>query len=357
MLSLERVFLPPVPTVNENAQDQTNIAVRSGHGSTPDSAQQHIAGSLSASNAVSISSPSLSPLSSPRSISVFPSPPPLSPTTISPPVTNSRHESVWSGTGTDLNRDGPYSNSELAGEAARPPVPPPSSSKGASRSSPAADHLSAFPSSLTEVPIVQGLEVDLTWTKKKLRSNSGQAVETRQENPAEAQQVVSKTKEGRKRKLSTLHGSSPVPDRTSREPLEALINQIGQSNVIADIQESVRKLEARSYKGCKPVKYLQSGTSIHIDTPAARIIDETPHLAREIEDSTLKEQLSRIHHRMALANFYCAYRAAHATPYAFLQELDRHPFQHTHQTRARNRNKRTEVKERFIDGMKMSKLV
>ena len=54
---------------------------------------------------------------------------------------------------------------------------------------------------------------------------------------------------------------------------------------------------------------------------------------------------------MALANFYCAYRAARAKPYVFLQQVDRHPSQHTYQTQVphRNRNKRSEVKERFIE--------
>ena len=99
----------------------------------------------------------------------------------------------------------------------------------------------------------------------------------------------------------------------------------------------------------KPVRYFQSRTTVRIDTPAARIIDMISHLAPEIEGGTLNKQLSRIHHRMGLADIYCAYRAAHAQLYVFLMEFDRHPSQRTHQTRVQKRNKRREVKEHFIE--------
>ena len=158
----------------------------------------------------------------------------------------------------------------------------------------------------------------------------------RQEHSTKAQQVGFKTRREKRKKLFTCHRLSPVSDRTGRKPLKVLINQIGQNNMMVDIQESVRKLETRSYNVRKPVRYLSSSTPIHIDTPAARIIDAVPHLARELEDSTLNEQLSRVHHRIALADFYCAYRVAHAQSHTFLKEVDRHSSQHIHQAQSRN---------------------
>ena len=323
-------------TVNEKAQDQTNIAVRYGPGSTPDSAQD-IAGSLNTATAISISSRS-TPLSSPRS--VFSG---------SSPLINDVREHVWPETGRRLDRDDPNSDSEVAEEVVRSPTPPSASSNEASRPSSAATERSAFPSSSTTLPALEILEESSTWTRKRLRPKSGQAVAIRQEHPTEAQQVGSRTGREKRRKLSTCHRLSPVLDRTGRKPLEVLISQIGQNDMMVDIQESARKLETRSYNVRKPVRYLPSRTPIDIDTPAVRIIDAVPHLAREIEDSTLNEQLSRVHHRIALADFYCAYRAAHAQPHTFLKELDRHPSQHIHQAQPRNRNKHTEVKKRFIE--------
>lgn len=289
---------------------------------------------------------------------------PSSPTTAFPPIDNSQSDSVLVRTHlsrfgsdkvtaqcTDLhNGSGSDSDSGFAGEAGELPDPRHAASTGASKSSPAASPRFAFPPSPTEVPIFQKSEDGLTWTKKKLRSNSGQAVKIRQEPPAETQNIAPKTKKKVKKKASTLHQSSPVPDHTGCEPLVVLINQIGQTNTIADIQESVRQPKARKpHQIRNPSEGLQSRTPIHIDTPPARIVDSTPYLARKIENSFFNDQLSRVYNRMALANFYCAYRAAHAKPYAFLQKFDRRPSQYIHRFRARNRTKRAEIKNRFIE--------
>ena len=92
-----------------------------------------------------------------------------------------------------------------------------------------------------------------------------------------------------------------------------------------------------------------------IDTPPGRSIQATPSLTREIEHSTFNEQLSRIYYCIAVANSYCAYRAAHANPYVFLQELDRYPSQQPPQSRTRNRTKRAEIKDRFISSSSLNR--
>lgn len=88
---------------------------------------------------------------------------------------------------------------------------------------------------------------------------------------------------------------------------------------------------------------------MQIDTPPARIIQAPPNLAGEIENSAIDERLSRLHNRMALAEFHGAYHTAQAKPEEFLQELDRNLLRHADQLRARNRTKMAEVKERFIE--------
>ena len=97
------------------------------------------------------------------------------------------------------------------------------------------------------------------------------------------------------------------------------------------------------------MRYLQSRTTVRIDAPAARIIDMISHLAPKIEGGTLNKQLLCFHHRMGLADIYCAYRVAHAQLYVSLKEFDRRPSQRTHQTRVQKRNKRREVKAHFIE--------
>ena len=81
----------------------------------------------------------------------------------------------------------------------------------------------------------------------------------------------------------------------------------------------------------KFVKYLSNKTFIHIDTFTTRIIDVVSHLTRKIENNILNAQLSRVHHRIVLTNFYCVYRVAHVQSHIFLKEFDRHSFQHIHQ--------------------------
>lgn len=88
---------------------------------------------------------------------------------------------------------------------------------------------------------------------------------------------------------------------------------------------------------------------MQIDTPPARIIQVTANLVRDIEGSIFNEHLSRICHRRALADFYCAYRAAHAKSHVFLQELDRHPSQHPHGSQSRLLSKSGAIKERFTE--------
>ena len=65
---------------------------------------------------------------------------------------------------------------------------------------------------------------------------------------------------------------------------------------------------------------------MQIDTGPARIIELIPKLAKNIEDSNIDEKLSRFCNRIALADFYCAYRAAQDKPGEFLHELGQVPF-------------------------------
>lgn len=228
---------------------------------------------------------------------------------------------------TDLRDD---FNSESGWEVAGPFDLRHKISKSSDGERSAGNDYSALQPSPAEVLISKRLEESFSWTKERLRSKPGQVVKAQQDHLAEDHNTIPETKKGTKRKTLASHEQSVVTDRTSPRRLVALVNQIGRTNTITDIQETIQELKVRLYQADTLDESLHSRTPLQIDTPPARIIQSTPNLAREIEDSIFNEYLSCIYHRMALADFYCAYRAAHAKPHVFLQELDRHPFQYPH---------------------------
>lgn len=181
----------------------------------------------------------------------------------------------------------------------------------------AGDDHSALQPLPTETPISETSEEDPSWTKRRLRSNTCQTGGTQQVQSAEDYNTTTKTQKGKKRKASTSREISAAADRTSPGPLVALVNQIGRTNTIADIRETIGELKTSPYRARALAESLYSRTFMQIDNAPARIIQATPNLARDIEGSIFNEQLSRICHRTALADFYCAYRAAHTKSHVF----------------------------------------
>jgi len=309
-------------------------------------------------NAVPASRASSSPLSSPRSFSSRSSRLPSSPTRTSPLIDNSRDEAFSIGTSsprhsdkvttqsTDLQDD---SDSESGKEAGGPIHLQHTISKSADGIRSVGDDHPALKLLPTEAQISETSEEDLPWTKRRLRSNPGQTGGAQQAQSVEDHNTTTKTQKGTKRKASTSHESSAAADRTSPGPLVALVNQIGRTNTVADIRETIQELKASPYRTRNLAEGLHSRTPMQIDTPPSQIIQVTLNLVRDIEGSIFNEHLSRICHRRSLADFYCAYRAAQAQSHVFLQELDRHPSQHPHGSQSRLRSKSGAIKERFIE--------
>lgn len=288
----------------------------------------------------------------------MPFPLPSSPTRTPPSIDNSRNGSSLAGTSlSQLGSDNVISQftdfqddslSEFGREAGGPFDPRQSSTKSPNGMESASNDHPALQPSPAKEPISERSEGNLSRTKRRLRSNDRLASKTQPDHSREDYDTSIKTKKGTKRKASASPETSVAADRTSPGPLVALVNQIGRNNTIADIRENVQELKASPYRARALAESLHRKQLIQIGTSPARIIQATPNLAREIEHSTFNEQVSRIYYRIAIANFYCAYRAAHANPYVFLQELDRHPSQQTPQSQTRNRTKRAEIKDRFI---------
>lgn len=314
---------------------------------------------MSTANAVPASRASSSPLSSPQSFSSRSSLLRSSPTRISPLIDDSGDGLSLAGTrsrrrsdkvttqSTDLQDD--FESGREAGGHVAPQYP---ISKSPDRVRSAGDDHSALQPLPAEAPIPRTSEEDHLWTKRRQMSNPGLTRRTQQAQSLEGHNTTTKTQRGTtgmKRKASASHELSAAADRTGPGPLVALVNQIGRTNIIADIRGTIQELKARPYRAHALVESLHGRTPMQMDTPPARIVQITPNLVRDIEGSIFNEHMSRIRHRIALADFYCAYRAAHAKPYVFLQELDRHPFQHPHGSRPRLRSRSGAIKERFID--------
>ena len=85
------------------------------------------------------------------------------------------------------------------------------------------------------------------------------------------------------------------------------------------------------------------------EADSARLFQVVPTVARQIEESAACEQVSRILNRLALAEFYRAYRAAQAQPDQFLQVFNQILPTLVTRAVAPNRTKRTEVKNKFTD--------
>ena len=67
-----------------------------------------------------------------------------------------------------------------------------------------------------------------------------------------------------------MHKSSFISNRTNRESLKMLIDQIEQNKMITKIQKSIKKLKIKSYEICKFVIYFLSKTNIHINISTIR---------------------------------------------------------------------------------------
>ncbi|KAG8531639.1 uncharacterized protein KY384_003270 [Bacidia gigantensis] len=224
-----------------------------------------------------------------------------------------------------------HDESDFVGSADGPSPPQRRLSNGQLVLGSTAEHRAALPLSPAKTPRCEDSAVDLARTRKRMRKS---ALETKNE-PS--------------RKARKIHKRSSVKDCTVPGPLCALIDQIGRRGKTADIQEIVRELKTRPHRppGLTPTIY--SRIPIRSDTTPLRIIRAIPNLAGEIEASTINEQLSRVHNRIALADFYCAYRAAQAKPDEFLQELARNAPHRRNPPRAPKGTRRAEVKECFIE--------
>jgi len=234
-------------------------------------------------------------------------------------------------------------------ETGRPADSRPTVSHHSSRVSSASNDRSTRQPSPVEAQISGETEGKLSWTKRRLRSSHGQAEKTQETRPALGHHNSTNVKRGTKRKVSMSHEPSAAVNRTSPGPLIALVNQIGRSSMVADIRETIQELKARPYRMHTLTGSLHGKTPMQADTSPAQMIQATPSLVQDIESNLFNQHLSRICHRIALANFYCAYRAAHSQPLVFLQELDQHPSQIHHRSHARLRNKSGVIKERFME--------
>lgn len=75
-------------------------------------------------------------------------------------------------------------------------------------------------------------------------------------------------------------------------------DNFGRTDKTVDIQEMVRELKARPHPERNAAESFHSRTHLQIDISPARIIQMIPDLAREIEGTTISDQLSRICNRI-----------------------------------------------------------
>ena len=247
---------------------------------------------------------------------------------------------------------GPIASGASSSFLSSPPSPSSVSSLPTSsqtKTSSVIDDHAARPPSPVEAQISGESQEKLSGTKRRLRSNPGHAEKTPENRPVVAHRTTINTKRGTKRKAWISHEPAAAVDRASPGPLVALVNQIGRSSTVADIRETIQELKASPYRMHALAGSVHGITPMQADASPTQIIQATLSLVRDIESTLFNQHLSRIRHRIALANFHCAYRAAHTQPLVFLQEIDQHPCQVRHRSHARLRNKSGVIKERFME--------
>lgn len=237
-------------------------------------------------NTIPASRASSSPLSSPQSLSSLSSPLPSSPTRTSPPTNNSRDDvaeislprldsNEVATQCTDLQDD---SDSDSGNEVGGPPDPRHTIPKSPNGVRSACNNQLAVQPSPAEAPVSERPKDILSWKEGRLRSKPSQAMKAQQDHSAEDHNTTTKTKKGTKRKASTSHEQPAVEGRTSSGPLVALVNQIGRTNTIPDLQETIQELKARPYQTHALAESLHTRTPMQIDYPPARIIQAIPNL-------------------------------------------------------------------------------
>ena len=284
--------------------------------------------------AVSASRASSSPLSSPPSLSSASSP------LISSPTRTSSEIETFGDTLFD---------STFVSEAGRPFDPRHTISHRSTGMKSASDNHAARQPSPVEAQVTEKSQGKTSYTKRKLRSNLSQAEKMDEGRPAVGHHISTNVKRGTKRKASISREPLAAVDRASPGPLVGLVNQIGRNSMVTDIRETIEELKARPYRMHALAGSLHGITTMQADASPTQIIQATPNLVRHIESNLFNQHLSRMGHRIALANFYCAYRTAHTQPLVFLQELDQDPSQIRHRCHARLRNKSGVIKKRFME--------
>lgn len=147
------------------------------------------------------------------------------------------------------------------------------------------------------------------WTRKRLRSQTGRAIEVserRDDNPVHVPSVSSSTRRARKGKAAKVSRSSKTAQHMDDDPIYSIARRIGRSDGIGEMQQMIYELQSGAYQAFAPAQP-SSDATVPSNQGLIRLLHDVPTVARRIEESTFCEQLSRIRNRMALAKFYYAY--------------------------------------------------
>ena len=209
------------------------------------------------------------------------------------------------------------------------------------------------PSPRSGAVLTQNEDPDLHygWTRKRLRPQTGRGIEVperRDDNPVEAPLVSSTIGTARKRKAAGTN-SSKIAQRSEDDPIHSMARRIGHADRVGEMQQIIYELQNGADQPLVLAEPDLDAGVVLCEADPARLFRVVPTVARQIEESAACEQLSRIRNRLALAEFYRAYRASQAHPDQFLQVVNQILPTSAARSAIPNRTKRAEVKNRFID--------
>ncbi|KAG8531622.1 uncharacterized protein KY384_003253 [Bacidia gigantensis] len=190
---------------------------------------------------------------------------------------------------------------------------------------------------------------DDRWTRKRLRSRTGNAVELSHKQKANRQLESTSLSPGRLKMRQGVQAKTST--NVVQFPITELLNGIAQETSQTDRRQEMQRLLAGFQRGVSLFSNRTKAESLAIGTKAdvVQLFNDVSRVVQEIEDSDISEQVQRVRNRLALARFYHTYRTAQANPQRFFDFVKGRDFPTTETLEGGTCTKRTLVKERMID--------
>lgn len=194
----------------------------------------------------------------------------------------------------------------------------------------------------------QGSDVFLSPSQASKTAGSVRVPAGQRESPSLRPLVAAVTRRGKQRKAA---GRNTPSNEQSlhNDSVEAWAVRISKERTVEEMQQVIYELHEEGSRANLPTGQVLNNSTISREIEPLHLFQAIPAVALRIEESAASEKLSRIRNRLALAEFYRAYREAQEQPVIFLDVVSQILPAPISPAAPSNRTKRSEVKNRFVD--------